>query len=206
MRNSRDETLPGWCYNSAEFFALEREHLLMSSWVLAGHRNDLKQPGDFISADAFGERALVVLGEDGRLRGFFNTFRHRAHALVAEERGSCGHAIRCPYHGWTYSFDGKLKAIAAEKTFPHIDKSEFGLRPLEGEVRELTDILINALGELKEANAYPDGIEGMELAVYARDKQLAAMAKVREAADNLEKVVADDLWPLPKYEEMLFIK
>ena len=63
-----------------------------------------------------------------------------------------------------------------------------------------------ALGELKEANAYPDGIEGMELAVYARDKQLSAMAKVREAADNLEKVVADDLWPLPKYEEMLFIK
>ena len=32
------------------------------------------------------------------------------------------------------------------------------------------------------------------------------MAQVREAADKLEKVVADDLWPLPKYEEMLFIK
>ena len=46
----------------------------------------------------------------------------------------------------------------------------------------------------------------MELAIHARDKQLAAMAKVREAADKLEKVVADDLWPLPKYEEMLFIK
>jgi glutamine synthetase len=32
------------------------------------------------------------------------------------------------------------------------------------------------------------------------------MANVRQAADALEKVVADDLWPLPKYEEMLFIK
>ena len=42
--------------------------------------------------------------------------------------------------------------------------------------------------------------------IHARDKQLAAMATVREAADKLEKVVADDLWPLPKYEEMLFIK
>ena len=42
--------------------------------------------------------------------------------------------------------------------------------------------------------------------IHARDKQLAAMAEVREAADKLEKVVADDLWPLPKYEEMLFIK
>ena len=42
--------------------------------------------------------------------------------------------------------------------------------------------------------------------VHARDKQLAAMANVREAADKLERIVADDLWPLPKYEEMLFIK
>jgi glutamine synthetase len=81
-----------------------------------------------------------------------------------------------------------------------------GVSALEGEVRELVDELVAALGELKEANQYPDDIEGMELAIYARDNQLAAMAKVREAADKLEKVVADDLWPLPKYEEMLFIK
>ncbi len=81
-----------------------------------------------------------------------------------------------------------------------------GVSNLEGEVRELVDELVAALGELKEANAYPDDLEGLELAVYARDNQIAAMAKVREAADKLEKVVADDLWPLPKYEEMLFIK
>jgi glutamine synthetase len=46
----------------------------------------------------------------------------------------------------------------------------------------------------------------MDLAVYARDEQVAAMGGVREAADKLEKVVADDLWPLPKYSEMLFIR
>jgi glutamine synthetase len=32
------------------------------------------------------------------------------------------------------------------------------------------------------------------------------MAKVRETVDQLEKVVSDDLWPLPKYSEILFIK
>jgi glutamine synthetase len=62
-----------------------------------------------------------------------------------------------------------------------------------------------ALAELETANA-PNELEGMDLALHARDKQIAAMAQVREAADKLEKVVADDLWPLPKYEEMLFIK
>jgi glutamine synthetase len=83
---------------------------------------------------------------------------------------------------------------------------EAGVSGLEGEVRELVDQLVAGLGELETANAYPDDLEGLELAVYARDKQLAAMGKVREAADKLEKVVADDFWPLPKYEEMLFIK
>jgi glutamine synthetase len=46
----------------------------------------------------------------------------------------------------------------------------------------------------------------MELAEYARDGQLAALARVRELGDELEKIVADDLWPLPKYSEILFIK
>ena len=43
-------------------------------------------------------------------------------------------------------------------------------------------------------------------AVYIRDTVIPAMEDVRDVADRLEKRVADDLWPLPKYSEMLFIK
>jgi glutamine synthetase len=32
------------------------------------------------------------------------------------------------------------------------------------------------------------------------------MLEVRQHADGLETLVADDLWPLPTYQEMLFIK
>ncbi|MSO41960.1 MAG: glutamine synthetase type III [Solirubrobacterales bacterium] len=74
------------------------------------------------------------------------------------------------------------------------------------EVRPLVDELISRIKELEQANRYPDGIEGLELAIYARDNQLAKMAEVREVADKLEKVVPDYLWPLPKYSEILFIK
>ncbi|HEY0278418.1 MAG TPA: glutamine synthetase type III, partial [Solirubrobacterales bacterium] len=84
--------------------------------------------------------------------------------------------------------------------------AEAGVSALEGEIRELVDDLVATLGELKAANVVPGELEGLDLAVYARDRQLASMSKVREAADQLEKVVADDFWPLPKYEEMLFIK
>jgi glutamine synthetase len=83
---------------------------------------------------------------------------------------------------------------------------EAGVSSLETELRELIDELVGALDELGAANAAEVELEGIEGAIHARDKQLASMTRVREAADKLEKVVADDLWPLPKYEEMLFIK
>ncbi len=81
-----------------------------------------------------------------------------------------------------------------------------GISELGSTVRGLVDGLVSALDGLHEANGYPDGVEGLELAEYARDHQLTAMDAVREAADKLERVVADDLWPLPKYSEILFIK
>ena len=62
-----------------------------------------------------------------------------------------------------------------------------------------------AIVELEQANGDP-GLEGMELAHYMRDTVIPAMTAVREVADSLEKLVADDLWPLPKYSEILFIK
>ena len=84
--------------------------------------------------------------------------------------------------------------------------SEAGVSAIESETRGLVDSLISALGALEEANHYPDGVEGLDLAIYARDNQLVKMAEMREVADQLEKVVPDDLWPLPKYSEMLFIR
>jgi glutamine synthetase len=62
-----------------------------------------------------------------------------------------------------------------------------------------------AIVALEKANEDP-GLEGLELAQYFRDTVLTAMAEVRAVADRLERLVADDLWPLPKYSEVLFIK
>jgi glutamine synthetase len=75
-------------------------------------------------------------------------------------------------------------------------------------VKPLVNELSNTLDDLDKANLYPDGVEddAMKLAEYARDNQVSGMESVREAADKLEGVVADYLWPLPKYSEILFIK
>jgi glutamine synthetase len=82
-----------------------------------------------------------------------------------------------------------------------------GVDPAVAETRRLVDELWSAIAELESANATHEGEEGsLDHAAYMRDTVLPAMEAVREGADRLERVVADDLWPLPKYSEMLFIK
>jgi glutamine synthetase len=80
-----------------------------------------------------------------------------------------------------------------------------GATRLGEEVAGLVDELTEAIFGLEAANEDP-GVEGIELAQHMRDVTIPAMDAVRTVADRLERVVADDLWPLPKYSEMLFIK
>jgi glutamine synthetase len=82
-----------------------------------------------------------------------------------------------------------------------------GLDELIAEVEPLVKEFHYALVKLEDANLsdnQPDG--AMKWATYMRDTVIPAMDDVRDTADRLEKLVADDLWPLPKYSEMLFIK
>jgi phenylpropionate dioxygenase-like ring-hydroxylating dioxygenase large terminal subunit len=128
------ETLPGWTYNNAEFFELERRHLLLRNWQIVCHVSEIAKPGDYATLDLLGERAFAIRGEDGAVRAFHNVCRHRAAAVVRGETGHCTHAIRCFYHGWAYELDGRLKALPAEATFAGLNKSDFGLKPLECEI------------------------------------------------------------------------
>ena len=80
-----------------------------------------------------------------------------------------------------------------------------GREGLIDEVAPLVEEFHKAIVALEKANEDP-GLEGLELAHYMRDTVVAAMTDVRTVADKLEKLVADDLWPLPKYSEILFIK
>jgi glutamine synthetase len=77
---------------------------------------------------------------------------------------------------------------------------------LSGEMSEMVEEFTFAIRKLEAANDHPEDLEGLELAKYIRDEVIPAMDGAREVADRLERVVADDLWPLPRYSEILFIK
>jgi glutamine synthetase len=74
------------------------------------------------------------------------------------------------------------------------------------QVTELVKTLQDSIGVLKKALAHHGSGSLLEEARYCNDEILPAMAMVRKYADELESWVADDLWPLPTYQEMLFIK
>ncbi len=126
--------LPSWSYHSEALLELEREHVFRNHWQIAGHVCDVAEPGAYMAVDIVGERALVVRGRDGVVRAFMNMCRHRGSRLVADDRGVCRNALVCPFHGWVYNLDGTLRGAARPKTFPELDKVEFGLRPLECEI------------------------------------------------------------------------
>jgi glutamine synthetase len=85
---------------------------------------------------------------------------------------------------------------------------EAQLTELAAEVEAVLSTTVDALRALESANLEEnqphDDLLGH--AEYMRDTTVPAMDAVRAGADQLEKLVADDLWPLPKYSEILFIK
>ena len=84
---------------------------------------------------------------------------------------------------------------------------EAQLGELAGETSDLIAEFTEAIKKLESANLAENQPAELEPhAEFMRDSVVPAMAEVRDAADRLEKVVADDLWPLPKYSEILFIK
>ncbi len=126
--------LPGWSYHSAAFLELEKEHVFRNHWQIVGHVSDVPEPGDYLTIDVVGERALIVRGKDGEVRAFHNICRHRGSRVVAENQGNCKNALVCPFHGWVYNLDGTLRGAARPHSFPELDKTEFGLVPLELEI------------------------------------------------------------------------
>ena len=118
--------LPGWVYHDPEFFRLECERLFRRSWQLACHHSDVPMPGDYLVFEIVGESVLLVRGEDGELRAFYNVCRHRA-ARLLDGSGRCRRRIRCPYHAWAYDLQGRLREVPNEAAYRGLRKDDWGL-------------------------------------------------------------------------------
>ena len=126
---SRRGSAPASRYADPEFLAQERERVFARTWLVATLAYRVANPGDYVTFDELGESVLIVRDKGGRLRAFHNTCRHRGTRLL--DGAGCVKAIRCPYHDWKYSLDGRLKHVPGQRGFSQpIDKHESGLIPV----------------------------------------------------------------------------
>lgn len=120
-------------YTDPAFHVLERERVWKRSWLLVGRDEEFDEPGSFRRFDRTGSPLVIVRGNDGTLRAFFNTCQHRGAPVV---RDDCGVAkrLRCQYHSWTYDLDGRLLQVPDRRDFRDLDESERALKAVRCEV------------------------------------------------------------------------
>jgi len=178
---------PASAYACADRFAQERTVLFRQRPNLLGLSAECARPGDFLSANLGGVPVVAVRQPDGSLRAFVNACRHRA-ARLLEGCGSLERAIACPYHGWLYELDGRLRARpGAEPGFDDVPKEQLSLHAVE--VHE-TYGLIFARAE-GGAFRVDEALEGAqdELAAYGLDKYVHIETRSQEVPFNWKLVI-----------------
>jgi glutamine synthetase len=105
---------------------------------------------------------------------------------------------------------GLNAAVAARLVDAARGATETGARAVSVRVAELSVVLAEVMGVAGELEALLEELDGVhDEAKAARrlaDEVRPLMAKARVSADRLEHLVDDDLWSLPKYREMLFVR
>ena len=113
-------------YISPAWMALENDRLWPRVWQVACSVDHVAEPGDFYEYRAGWLSVLIVRSEDGRLRAFQNVCRHRGNS-ICQGTGSGLTELRCPYHRWAWTTDGRLREVPSRKGFGKLDNDEFGL-------------------------------------------------------------------------------
>ena len=112
-------------YTSAQWHEQEVERLWRRVWQMACREEDIPEPGDHIRYDIAGMSFIVLRTGAGIIKCYPNACLHRGRMLKEFD----GHAseLRCPFHGFCWSLEGKLVDIPARWDFPHVRNEEFSL-------------------------------------------------------------------------------
>ena len=125
---ARASTIPARLYNDPVYLELERERIFAHTWQLVGRVEQLREHGQFLTAQV-GNDPIVVLRDGDGLRGFYNVCLHRAGPVAS----GCGQrrTLQCRYHGWTYALDGSLIRAPEMEGVQNFRADEMHLVPVQ---------------------------------------------------------------------------
>jgi phenylpropionate dioxygenase-like ring-hydroxylating dioxygenase large terminal subunit len=139
------QTLASRFYTDPAILEIEKTRIFQRTWQLVGTLNQpcgelngaprtISDPESYFTADVSGEPVIVVRDKQGTLRAFSNVCRHRAGPIALGS--GCKNVLRCQYHGWTYTLDGRLIGTPDVEGVEFFDRSTMGMFPLRCETWE----------------------------------------------------------------------
>ena len=143
-------SLPGKYFHDYHIYEEEMERIFRQSWLCLGRTDDLPEPGSFALREVGDESIIAIRGNDGQIRSFYNVCRHRGSRVLEEDSGK-GSSIKCPYHSWTYSIEGKLIGAPHTDNLTNFDKDDYPLHPYK--MRNLGRFPLRQLG--RQSSPYP---------------------------------------------------
>ena len=120
------KTLSSRYYLDQDIYEQEKLKILYCTWQYAGHTSQVADIGDYLTLKIGDENLFIIRTDDGKLKGFFNVCRHRAHKLL-EDKGTVK-SITCPYHAWNYSIDGGLRHAKNADKMKDFDNADYCLK------------------------------------------------------------------------------
>lgn len=126
----------------------------------------------FTSGFIADEPYLITRDETGQLQAFYNICRHHA-TLLMDDRSGRATNFQCPYHGWTYTLNGRLAKATRLRGIKNFSAKNFGLKPLA----------VSTWGPLIFINLSTD----------IQDRVEEPSVKLREVKNRLDQMGFDDL-------------
>jgi len=132
-------TLASRFYTDPAILQVEKTKIFDKTWQLVGTldqscgegngtKRTIADPETYFTAEVAGEPILIVRDKQGTLRAFSNVCRHRAGPIALGS--GCKNVLRCGYHGWTYTLDGRLIGTPDIEGVEFFDRSTMGMFPL----------------------------------------------------------------------------
>ena len=175
-------TLPSYMYTDMEIYELEKEKIFYKTWQYVAHKSLFSEPGDYITLRICDQHIFVIMGDDNKLRAFYNVCQHRAHELLPEGSGNVARAIVCPYHAWAFEKSGQLRGAPRSENRPGFNKKDFSLKSVKLEM-----FLDSAFVNL-DPNATPLSDIAGDL-----EKDIRVRAPFVNKLDTHSKFLADDI-------------
>ena len=127
-------TVPTSAYTDPARWAMEMELIFKRLPLMLALSIELPNPGDYKAMEMVGRPILLTRDKDGKAHAFLNVCTHRGSPLAETGRGNCSR-FSCPYHGWSFTNDGRLMGVAEPDKFGPIDRATRNLTALPCEER-----------------------------------------------------------------------